>query len=279
MRMLKIIVNADDLGISHEVNNCIERAIEERVITSTSLIVNAPFSDEGFNIARSHPEISVGIHLNLIEFSPLTNLELFKKRGIVDDSGCFIEGAIFATPITAELKKAIFEEWDAQLCEFESKGLTPSHIDSHQHTHTIPSLRSILATLMDKHGVSRVRRKYVPSFLITMREKINGPSEFLDKSKAVTLPSKRLIPRLYSRIKYRIVARRWNSFFSHHFSLTRQFYAYRIFNDNYRFTRKRGVIELMCHPGHNGYQKETTELFCEEIKRHKNIKLLSYYDI
>ena len=70
-----------------------------------------------------------------MEYTPLTNYEIFKKNGIVGDDGSFINGAIFVTPINDELKQAIYEEWDAQISRMENSGLIPTHAYSHQHTH------------------------------------------------------------------------------------------------------------------------------------------------
>ena len=62
-------------------------------------------------------------------------LKSSRKNGIVGDTGSFINGAIFATPINDELKQAIYEEWDAQISRMEKTRLVPTPADSHQHTH------------------------------------------------------------------------------------------------------------------------------------------------
>ena len=78
---IKVIINADDLGISLDVNRRIEECINMGVVSSTTLLVNAPAFDDGVRIAKQHTQVSVGIHLNLIEFAPLTNSDVFKKYG------------------------------------------------------------------------------------------------------------------------------------------------------------------------------------------------------
>ena len=89
--MKKIIINADDLGYSLWVNGEIERCIVSGVVTSSTLMANAPGFKDGVRIAKQYPHISIGVHLNLVEFAPLTNLEIFRKHGIVGGDGNFIE--------------------------------------------------------------------------------------------------------------------------------------------------------------------------------------------
>ena len=113
--MRKLIINADDLGMSQEQNEQIRQCIELGVITSSTLMANGPFFNEGVKIAKRYPQISVGVHLNIIEFTPLTNEGIFRKHGMLDADGNFIEGAAFVVPMDEELKQAVFEEWDAQI--------------------------------------------------------------------------------------------------------------------------------------------------------------------
>ena len=146
---MNIVVNADDLGISREVNREIEKAIDLGVVTSSTLMSNAPAFDDGVRIAQQPQNVSFGVHLNLIEFCPLTNTDIFRKYGILDECGCFIEGAIFTiTSFDPEFKNAIKEEWSAQIKKVIEAGVIPSHVDSHQHNHTIIDLQDVLVDVL-----------------------------------------------------------------------------------------------------------------------------------
>ena len=74
---MKIIINADDLGMSVEVNSAISSLLEEEKITSSSIMSNAPYFEEAVNIAKNFPNYSFGIHLNLTKFKPLTEHQSF----------------------------------------------------------------------------------------------------------------------------------------------------------------------------------------------------------
>ena len=182
--MRKLIINADDLGMSEEQNKQIQQCIALGVITSSTLMANGPYFKAGVGIAKDNPQISVGVHLNIIEFAPLTNEDVFRKHGMVDDAGNFIEGAAFVVSIDEELKQAIYEEWDAQICKVESAGIVPSHCDSHEHTHTRTELFEVLCRVIDKHQIRRVRRRIIPSIRLMMRAKHQPAAVHYDKSKA-----------------------------------------------------------------------------------------------
>ncbi len=279
--MKKLIINADDLGISLKTDAKIEECIRKGVITSSTLLANAPAFEDGVRIAKQYSNISVGVHLNIIEFAPLTNVEVFKKHNIVGANGNFIEGAIFAVPIDKELCQAIFEEWDAQISKIETAGLIPTHCDSHQHTHTIPALFDTLCGVLDKHKISKVRRTIMPSIPLMFKER-KHPSVVLDKSNAVVPPRKSVIYRRLHTIISLYRSTRWNRKLGSHYTITDSFFAFRHFY-NYssilHLGGRNAVVELMCHPGLAAYQTETDCLMEKDSWINNDLVLASYRDI
>src|SRR4029077_20908553 len=121
-----LIVNADDFGRSHGTNAGVARGHEQGVVTSASLMVNWPSAAEAAAYARSHPELSVGLHVDLGEWS-------------------YQDGEWRQTYVAKEPVKAAVH---LQLSRFETLvGRSPSHIDSHQHVHETEPARSLLAEL------------------------------------------------------------------------------------------------------------------------------------
>lgn len=279
---IRIIVNADDLGISLDVNRQIEDCINRGVVSSTTLLVNAPAFEDGVRIAKQYSNVSVGVHLNLIEFAPLTNKEVFKKHGIVGDDGFFIEGAIFCVSINKELQQAVFEEWDAQINKVKEAGVVPSHCDSHQHTHTIPAFQEPLTRVLNKHGIKRVRGKIIPSILLMLRQR-RRPKVKLDKSNAMVPKKKNVVFRRFNLLFVILASRRWNKIMSKRFIVTDSFFAFNSFYyDRYvmNLGGKNATVELMCHPGHKAYQNETNNLV-KDLSWLDNAKyeLISYNDL
>ena len=257
--MRKLIINADDLGISKDVDDVIEECIKKGVVTSSTLMANAPAFDDGVRIAKLYSSVSIGVHLNIIQFAPLTNVDVFKKHGIVGDDGQFIVRAVFHVPIDEELKQAIFEEWDAQISTVKAAGVVPTHCDSHQHTHTIPALRDTLCRVLDKHGIRSVRRTMAPSIRLALRLK-KRPQITLNSSKSFATKKHNIIDRRYRYIVNYFVILRWNSMMSKHYKVTDGFFALRYFlfdKDVLNLGGENATLELMCHPGHKSYQTET----------------------
>lgn len=275
--MRKIIVNADDLGISEEVNARIEECINKGVITSVSIIANAPAFEDGIRLAKKYPKISVGAHLNLVQFKPLTNADIFKSYGIVGQDGQFIMGALFGVSINEELQHAIFDEWDAQISKIEAYGIKPSHCDSHQHTHTITALTEPLIQIMDKHGIARLRRKMVPSVVLLIRKKIyKHCNPRFDRIEASKRP---FLSRYFHFLHIINESRRWNSKMGESFLMTNCFYSFSDFYYNRSYLNlgnNSSVVEVMCHPGHRFYQEETNILKKDLSWLPKGYTLVSY---
>jgi predicted glycoside hydrolase/deacetylase ChbG (UPF0249 family) len=132
-----LIVNADDFGLSPGVNRGIIEAHERGIVTSASLMVRWPSAAEAAEYAGRHPELSVGLHLDLGEWI-VENGEWRELYRVVDltDPG------------------AVTEEVQRQLAMFQAlTGRSPSHLDSHQHVHLRPPARRIAIATARKLGI------------------------------------------------------------------------------------------------------------------------------
>lgn len=280
--MRRIIINADDLGMSPEVNAQIERCINLGVVTSSTLMANAPEFEEGVRIAKQYPHVSIGVHLNIIEFAPLTNLDVFEKHGVVGNDGCFIEGAVFNTPVDDELRQAIFEEWDAQISKVENAGICPTHVDSHEHTHTMVLLQDVLCRVLDKHGIKKVRRKVIPSIRLMWRSRRQPKIVELDKSKAKTSKKRSIVYRRFHIFAVRYSSKRWNRIMCSKYSMADAFFSFRDFYANRDILNLGGqssTIELMCHPGNRPFNLESEIMMKDTEWLDDNYMLTSYHKL
>ncbi len=143
----RLIVNADDFGRSSGINRGIIRSRENGIVTSTSLMVRWPAAEEAAEYARRHPTLSVGLHVDLSEWSYVSN-EWRKLYEIVpmDDPD------------------AVEKEIEHQLTLFRKlTGTDPSHLDSHQHVHHDEPVLTALREVAGRWGIpvraldSRVR--------------------------------------------------------------------------------------------------------------------------
>src|SRR5947208_7479144 len=60
-----LIVTGDDFGMSHGINRGIVQAHRDGILTTTSLLVNWPASEEAAALGRECPTLSLGLHLEL----------------------------------------------------------------------------------------------------------------------------------------------------------------------------------------------------------------------
>jgi predicted glycoside hydrolase/deacetylase ChbG (UPF0249 family) len=123
-----LIVNADDFGRNPQINEGVIAAFEHGIVTSTSLMVRWPGAEEAGSYARAHPELSVGLHLDLGEWL------------LVD--GDWIAAYQVVPP---QDQNEVIEEVANQTALFEKLvGSQPTHLDSHQHVHREDPVRSAL---------------------------------------------------------------------------------------------------------------------------------------
>jgi predicted glycoside hydrolase/deacetylase ChbG (UPF0249 family) len=132
-----LIVNADDFGRSAGINRGVFQAFDHGIVTSASLMVRWPSSVEAAEFARLHPQLGVGLHVELGEWFYQSGAWQCRYEVVPIDDIAAIE---------LELKH--------QLETFRSlTGQEPSHIDSHQHVHLRPALRPVFLALSKNAGV------------------------------------------------------------------------------------------------------------------------------
>lgn len=158
---MALIVNADDFGLSPQVNRAIVQAFDEGLIGRTTLMVNMPAAKEAVELARERGFLDkVGLHLNLTSGRPLTD-SISKDPVMCSGSGEFT--ADFARNIKTRLylpkttQLSVEKEIRAQLDMYRDLGCTLWHIDSHHHVHTDPSVWIILKKVMKDYPVTSVR--------------------------------------------------------------------------------------------------------------------------
>jgi predicted glycoside hydrolase/deacetylase ChbG (UPF0249 family) len=124
----RLVVNADDLGLCHEVNAGIMQAHADGIVTSASLMVDGHAAEAAVAAAAAHPRLALGLHVDLGEW--------------VFEAGAWRERR---RVVDASDPAAVAAELERQLERFRSlTGRPPDHLDSHQHVHRSEPLRSLL---------------------------------------------------------------------------------------------------------------------------------------
>lgn len=126
-----LIVNADDFGQSRGINRGVVEAHEHGIVTSASLMVRYPAAAEAAVYAREHPTLSVGLHVDLGEWTCRDGAWEARYTVVPGDDAAAVEDEIVR-----------------QVRRFrELVGRPPTHLDSHQHVHRREPVRSLLGAL------------------------------------------------------------------------------------------------------------------------------------
>ena len=154
----KLIINADDFGISNAVNRAVLKGWTDGILTSASLMVTGEAFAEAAEIARQNPALQVGLHLTLVQGRSALKHTGFPS--LTDHPGNFPEDPVFAGMrmfFLKPLKKQLEKEIEAQIVRFLDTGLPLSHIDGHLNIHMHPTVFDILCRLMPKYNISSFR--------------------------------------------------------------------------------------------------------------------------
>ena len=147
--MKRLIVNADDFGLTRPVTRGIVRAHREGIVTSASVMPSARAFNDAVQAYRDNPQLDCGVHLTYVEERPvLAGGPPFPRRHL-DFFRALALGRIRVRDVE--------REWRAQVEQCLDAGLRPSHLDSHQHLHVFPALFRIVMRISADYGIPWVR--------------------------------------------------------------------------------------------------------------------------
>lgn len=159
MSPCSLVTNADDFGLSASVNQAVVRAHTEGILTSTSLLANGPAFDEAVVLAKAHPTLGVGVHLNCLRGQPLTAPD--ELASWLDGQGRFVDFAsvLASRYLYRRLRwEEIAVEWQAQIDRICQAGIHPTHLDSEKHLHLVfPRLTALAIQLAQRNRIPFVR--------------------------------------------------------------------------------------------------------------------------
>jgi predicted glycoside hydrolase/deacetylase ChbG (UPF0249 family) len=159
---MTLVVTADDLGLSSGVTRGVLEAHRGGIVRSTSLLVTFPASREGAALALAEPDLEVGLHLDLVGGTPVSDPGSVPT--LVDADGRFhplgefsrrlLTGRVRADDLATELR--------AQVALARSWGVPALAWDSHRHTHLIPPVARVVGALGRELGARWIRRGRAP---------------------------------------------------------------------------------------------------------------------
>ncbi len=163
----RVILNADDFGLSPAVNAAVERAHREGVLTAASLMVGERAAPEAVDIARRNPGLAVGLHLTLADGAPVLPPE--RIPALVRADGRFrddMAGVGFALAASAAAREQLRAEVAAQVAAFRATGLACDHLNAHKHFHMHPVIAAVAFRAAREAGIRAVRVPWEPPALV-----------------------------------------------------------------------------------------------------------------
>lgn len=281
--MKQLIVNADDFGIHHEVNQAVYMAFHKGILTSTSLMAGGRAFSEAAGMALAMPRLGTGVHLTLVGGLP-TVLPAREVPSLTWEEGhlCRSYKELLERDMKGLIRREdVYREWDGQIRKILDAGISITHMDGHQHLHMWPRFFPIALSLAVQYHIPCMR---VPAESLSFGAGFSSPLRMASRD-VLTVLSRRNRKKL---VQAGILSNDW-------------FWGMICGG---RLTEKRvlqiagklrdGTSEIMCHPSadeavmeecfHWGYHgsRELEALLSPEVMnavREKKIRLISYRDL
>jgi predicted glycoside hydrolase/deacetylase ChbG (UPF0249 family) len=153
---IRLVVNADDLGLSERINDGVVLAHRAGIVTACSLMAVGAAFGHAVAWCRRTPSLDVGVHLALVGGKPLRP----GSSSLVGDDGRFPAGAgaLAGRWLAGRIRPAdVRAEWRAQIERILDHGIRLTHLDSHQHVHALPGLLDLALGLAARYRIPFVR--------------------------------------------------------------------------------------------------------------------------
>lgn len=162
----RLIVNADDFGMTHGMNRAVEELHAAGALTSATLMAQGAAFNDALRIARALPSLGVGCHVVLVDGIPTSKgnsgpMSLRAPNGALSSS--MVDFA-FAVEARYTKLQAIELETAAQIAKLQDAGVNVTHVDTHKHTHMLPRVARAVMLGALRRGVHRIRSPFEPAW-------------------------------------------------------------------------------------------------------------------
>jgi chitin disaccharide deacetylase len=159
----RLILTADDFGLSIPVNEAVELAYRKGVLSAASLMIGAPAADDAMERACKLSSLGVGLHVTLLDGRPV--LPPDQIPDIVGPDGRFSSNPFrfgLALYLSPELRRQAAAEVNAQFERFRRTGLRMDHVNAHRHFHLHPVVLQLIMDIAPRFGLPPVRTPFEP---------------------------------------------------------------------------------------------------------------------
>lgn len=179
--MRRLIINADDFGLTAGVNHAIVECHRAGGVTSTTLMANSREFAQAVDLAKAYPKLGIGCHVVLVDGEPLApaanvcsllapGTHRF-RRSASEFARAAVQKQISADEITAEASTQIRKIRDA--------GVRLTHVDTHKHTHMFPVALKAILTAAKESGIGAIRNPFTPLHAVSKAAIVQQPALWL----------------------------------------------------------------------------------------------------
>jgi hopanoid biosynthesis associated protein HpnK len=175
--MKGLIVTADDFGAAVEVNEAVEIAHRDGVLTAASLMVAGPAVADAVARAKRLPGLRVGLHLVLVEGRPA--LSAAEIPDLVDANGRFrtdMVGLGVSAFLRPRVRNQLTREIEEQFLAFRHTGLVLDHVNAHKHFHLHPVVAEVVLRIGKAYGLRAIRVPSEPRAVLTRADSTTKPA-------------------------------------------------------------------------------------------------------
>jgi chitin disaccharide deacetylase len=162
----RIIINADDFGLTSGINRAIIELHQAGVLTSATLMATGSAFDHAAALVRSNPSLGVGCHIVLTDGTPASPPETIPsllgpdrknfRPSLIDFLHALLRGRIREDDIESEAL--------AQIRKLQQAGISITHVDTHKHTHLFPAVARPLLRVLERTSIPAIRNPFEPRF-------------------------------------------------------------------------------------------------------------------
>jgi len=154
----RLIVTADDFGMNLAVNEAVEQAYNDGILTCASLMMKGAATQDAIERARRMKGLGVGLHITLADGRPTASRRTV--RGLIDEEGRFRNDLVgsgirwFFNPL---IRLQLAREINAQFQAFVRTGLVLDHVNAHKHLHFHPTVAAMIISIGRRYGMLALR--------------------------------------------------------------------------------------------------------------------------
>lgn len=170
--MRRLIVNADDFGLTSGINRAVVDLHNAGALDSATLMASSPRFDEAVALAKQHGSLGVGCHVVLVDGVPVAepaSVSSLLNPTSNPNQPCFRPtlGAFVRDLFLGRISRVDVErEATAQILRLQHAGISVTHIDTHKHTHMFPAVLDAVTRAAAACGVHAIRNPFEPAWSV-----------------------------------------------------------------------------------------------------------------